>query len=92
MAGERAVFYIGEAEKRYITSVQEQKSLRSPSAALREIIKQAQHHPVDDYEELNVLADVLEQSTQKARESLQQAFAELAETKAQLKRLHNEHH
>jgi hypothetical protein len=84
MASHKTVYYLDENNIQFLESEQARRALRSPSAALREILSEAQNQPYDELEELNLLGDILAESTASARRALAQAFNDLEETKRQL--------
>ena len=81
MSTRKATFYIDEQHRSFVESFQEENNLRSPSAALRQIIEDAEKRPAVDQAELEVLSRILKENTEKAHFAVGEAFSEIESTR-----------
>ena len=82
MSSRKATFYIDDQHRDFVINYQTQNALESPSAALRKIIEEMQIRPSNDESaELELLSEVLQENTSRARTALAEAFEEIETTR-----------
>ena len=91
MSLRKATFYIDDNHRSFVENFRSQRGLKSPSEAVRKIIEEAEKRPNDDEAELTLLANILQQNTERAKVALAEAFNEIQSTKHYLAGHHESH-
>lgn len=84
MSSRKTTFYIDDNHRTFVEAFQAERGLRSPSEAIRKIIEEAEKRPGENEAELALLANVLQQNTERAKSSLAEAFNEVEATRRYL--------
>ena len=91
MSSRKATFYIDDNHRSFVENFRSQRGLKSPSEAVRKIIEEAEKRPSDNEAELTLLANILQQNTERAKAALAEAFNEIQSTKQFLAGCHESH-